>query len=138
MFREFEQALREARDDDEVKVVIIKGAGRCFSAGFDLEHIPESWYARRGEPPRNQRDKIIWNTEYCQDWLLHLFTFPKLTIAQVHGFVIGEGLIAMELRDNAVGPCSKKQKSRRIGGSLSQAMPHSADLAKQRFGSGML
>ena len=37
--RDFEASLEEAEDDDEIKVVIIKGAGRAFSAGFDISRV---------------------------------------------------------------------------------------------------
>jgi enoyl-CoA hydratase/carnithine racemase len=30
-------AITEAEDDDDVKVIVFKGAGRCFSAGAPLD-----------------------------------------------------------------------------------------------------
>jgi enoyl-CoA hydratase/carnithine racemase len=36
MFRELEQAALELNDDDELRVVVLTGAGKAFCAGFDL------------------------------------------------------------------------------------------------------
>ena len=36
MLADFDAALTQAERDDSVRVVIIKGAGRAFSAGYDI------------------------------------------------------------------------------------------------------
>ncbi|MEW1822206.1 enoyl-CoA hydratase-related protein [Arthrobacter sp. NPDC080031] len=36
MFRELEQAALELNDDDDLRVVVLTGAGKAFCAGFDL------------------------------------------------------------------------------------------------------
>jgi enoyl-CoA hydratase/carnithine racemase len=36
LVHELREAIRRVADDDEVKVVVLTGAGRAFSAGFDL------------------------------------------------------------------------------------------------------
>ena len=38
-FKEVLDAITQAEEDDEVKVIIFKGAGRCFSAGQDLSKV---------------------------------------------------------------------------------------------------
>lgn len=45
---DFDAALREAQNDKEVRVVIVTGAGRAFSAGSDLQ---ERSAASAAEPP---------------------------------------------------------------------------------------
>ncbi len=35
LLAEFEEALADVGKDDNIRVVIIKGAGRAFSAGYD-------------------------------------------------------------------------------------------------------
>ena len=46
MRREIMHALRAHDVDDSVRVTIIRGAGKCFSAGYDLAGSPTD-----GEPP---------------------------------------------------------------------------------------
>ena len=41
MFRELRRHVVELRDDDGVGCVVLRGAGRCFSAGHDLSSIAE-------------------------------------------------------------------------------------------------
>ena len=36
---EVTRVIREARDDDEIRAIILTGAGRGFCAGVDLEHL---------------------------------------------------------------------------------------------------
>ena len=40
-FQEFITALHEVDQDDEIRVVIVTGAGRAFSAGLDLEEAKQ-------------------------------------------------------------------------------------------------
>lgn len=74
--------LGAIKDDDEVKVAILKGAGeKAFCAGADLSEFlsaPPPVAARR---VRQQRD--LWGR------FLHL---PQPMIAAVHGFVLGSGI----------------------------------------------
>jgi len=50
-FQEFIAALHEVDQDNEVRVVIITGAGRAFSAGLDLEEATKG----RANPICRQR-----------------------------------------------------------------------------------
>lgn len=100
----FRSALDEAENDDEVKVVIIKGAGRSFCAGFDISrvyHVYEDFDDEPGKRRPSQRSRLyvdrIWS-EGNQRLLL----FPKITIAQVHGHCIGEGATIAEACDITV------------------------------------
>jgi len=74
-------ALDDARDDPEVRVVVLAGAGKAFCAGADLRDM-----TGRGEesglPPRGDLAQL-------------LLRFPKLhkpVIAKVHGAALGGGL----------------------------------------------
>ena len=40
LFHDWQAAMTEAEEDDDVKVVVFRGAGRCFSAGAPLD---QSW-----------------------------------------------------------------------------------------------
>ena len=101
----FVGVLDEIEMDDNIKVVIIKGAGRGFSAGFDLEMVykvyggekKESKEKTRKERP-NQRTRLIMDRTWT-GWNQKLLLFPKVTIAQVHGNCIGEGSTIAEACD---------------------------------------
>lgn len=78
---ELYQALGAVRADSDVRVLVIRGAGRAFCAGADLTEFgtaPSPTTARR---IRFLRD--VWTLLYGLD-------IP--TIAAVHGFVFGSGL----------------------------------------------
>jgi len=100
----FSAALDEAANDDALKVVIIKGAGRSFCAGHDLERIYkvyEEWDEEPGKRRPSQRSRLHTDRKWLevhQKLLLH----PRLTIAQVHGHCIGEGAAIAEMSDIAV------------------------------------
>lgn len=78
-------ALGEAANDTEVRVVVIRGEGPVFSAGMDIKELAS--LAGSPERLREFRRKAIeaWNLAE---------TMTKPTIAQVHGVCIGG---AMEL-----------------------------------------
>ncbi|MFC1969122.1 enoyl-CoA hydratase/isomerase family protein [Chloroflexota bacterium] len=79
---ELHQILGAIKDDDEVAVVIIKGAGdRAFCAGADLSEFltaPSPVIARQ----------IRWERDV---WGLFL-SLPQPIIAVLHGYVLGSGL----------------------------------------------
>jgi enoyl-CoA hydratase len=76
-------AVRQAAADDEIKVVVLRGAGRAFSAGYDLSE--------------EVADKIetadAWHQVLSQDVsvTLELLRLPKPTIAAVHGWCLAGG-----------------------------------------------
>lgn len=83
---ELEAAFAAAKADGDVAVVLLKGAGRSFCAGYDL--APDDWilsqYGADFEGPVNavvDRDDV---TEILERWL-RLWKFPKPIVAQVQG-----------------------------------------------------
>src|SRR3989304_10398695 len=51
---DFSAALDEAADDDNLKVLIIKGAGRAFCAGHDLTRIYKVYEEQDKEPGKRR------------------------------------------------------------------------------------
>ena len=78
------QALEEGKADDEVRCFVIKGAGRAFSAGYDMNVQTEGSLPRDaltmifGQHPTDMYRRSIWDN-------------PKPVIAQVHSFTLAGG-----------------------------------------------
>jgi len=80
------EALHSADDDPEVRVTIIRGAGTCFSAGYDLgggnagTELPFFTAAGEGQWPRH----------VTEGWM-SIWDLAKPVIAQVHGYCLAGG-----------------------------------------------
>ena len=101
IFDDFMAALDEAANDDELKAVIIKGAGRAFCAGHDLSRIYHV-YEEQDKEPGKRRPSQRARLRIDREWIAghqKIMLFPKVTIAQVHGHCIGEGAVIAELSD---------------------------------------
>ena len=80
-----EAALDEVVADDDVKVVVLTGAGeRAFSAGFDLE-------AAAGDSLGHAAEQWHEHLEYDVAVTMRLWSFPKPTIAAVRGHCLAGG-----------------------------------------------
>ena len=80
LWLDMQAALDDAREDEQIKVVVITGEGRAFSTGADL------------------KESKTRSIEYYRDYLVALqeasrtiIRFEKPTIAAVNGFAIGSG-----------------------------------------------
>jgi enoyl-CoA hydratase/carnithine racemase len=85
----FTIALRQAGADETVKVVILTGAGRAFSAGTDLKELAESGDFRGG--PDNPRA--------FDDLIDAIADFPKPLLCVVNGLAVGLGVTLLGLAD---------------------------------------
>ncbi|KAH0665961.1 hypothetical protein KY285_027167 [Solanum tuberosum] len=80
------EKLEKLEKDDSTKLVIIKGAGRAFSAGGDLKMFYDG---------RKTRDSCLEAT-YRMYWLCyHIHTYKKSLVALVHGMSMGGGASLM-------------------------------------------
>jgi enoyl-CoA hydratase len=76
------QVLKAVKDDGEVRVVILKGAGeKAFCAGADLSDFLSA-------PPPVAARQIRWGRDV---WGLFL-SVPQPVIAALHGYVLGSGV----------------------------------------------
>lgn len=78
---ETNRALRVLATDDGVGAVIVHGAGRAFSAGFDIKAS-----ALAGERTAAQWREVL---EADFDFVMQFWDCPKPTIAAVHGYCLG-------------------------------------------------
>jgi enoyl-CoA hydratase len=74
------QRLREIADDETVKVVVLTGAGRAFSAGYDLSEETED----RIEGAERWRRVLDDDVNLA----MALWSLPRPTIAAVHGWCL--------------------------------------------------
>lgn len=82
--RELYAALRELERDNEVRAVVLTGAGeRAFCAGSDINEITELLV-----PGAVLEKKLIFQNKVFE----LLRTFPKPTIAALNGYTYGGGL----------------------------------------------
>ena len=90
MLDEIDAAFDLARPDEEVKVVLVRGAGGVFSTGHDLG-TPEGieYRERLGAKPGIQTYDQF--KKYNLDLLLKWRNFPKPTLAMVEGYCIYAG-----------------------------------------------
>ena len=79
-----DRAIDEAVADPEVRVVVIEGAGRAFSAGYDLNQE----VAVVIEGPLQWRELLARDIAVT----LKVWDCPKPVIAQVHGYCLAGGL----------------------------------------------
>ena len=84
MRREIITALRAHDDDASVRVTIIRGAGKCFSAGYDL-----TGGAVDDEPPAYKSAGGLgsYPREVTETWM-SIWDLAKPVIAQVHSYCL--------------------------------------------------
>jgi enoyl-CoA hydratase len=94
---ELNDLLHDLEADDSVRVIILRGAGRCFSAGYDLT------------PPRGGADAVVrrhkaaddkgrrlvmgvrTGMQQITDIQMYYWNMAKVTIASVHGYCLAGG-----------------------------------------------
>lgn len=82
--------LNDAAEDDDIKVIILKGNGGAFSSGQDMNEVYE-WYNTPGDTRRpSQRRRLTVDRKTFGQYHELLF-HNKVTIAQVDGFALGGG-----------------------------------------------
>ena len=114
MLGALDECLDRAREDGDVRVLLLRGEGRAFSAGFDLE-----MGAAREDESREDYLRREISSEF--EHIMRFWDFPKPIIAAVHGYCLGS---SMEL--SAVCDITVSAEDCRFGA------------PEVRFGSGMV
>lgn len=90
MRRAIGEAMRDIANDDDMKVLLLRGAASIFCTGADMQNA-YSWYETKGDDRRpSQRRKIAVDREsfsFYHDYI----GFPKATVAQVETYALGGG-----------------------------------------------
>ena len=97
LMTELHEALWEADNDTSVHCVILRGAGRAFSAGYDLTGADSDYPPSRvhSEEKRYRGatsvDDDAWRLERSQRLRMALFDMHKPSIAQIQGYCLAGG-----------------------------------------------
>jgi enoyl-CoA hydratase/carnithine racemase len=96
-------------EDDDIKVVVLRGEGGVFSAGADMGNA-YAWYGPRDEERANgngksrrpsQRRRLTVDRKTFQFYHDYL-GYPKVTVAEVRGFALGGGFELALMSDISV------------------------------------
>jgi enoyl-CoA hydratase len=106
--KDFWKALTVVEEADDLKVLIIKGAGRALAAGAPLNEVGfvYGWKEpKHGEkaPKTAVRTRLKFDRKLFYECAQKLLFFPKLTIVQAHGFLLGASMDMYMLCDFIVG-----------------------------------
>lgn len=99
LFADLAVALGEAGADDSAKVVILRGEGRAFCAGGDVDDMP-----RRRSEEEYRRTRLPIERAVAQA----VRGLKKPLIAQIHGAAIGGGCVLAALCDLRVADTNTK------------------------------
>lgn len=87
MGEETVEAFHRARDDDDVRVVVLTGDGRAFCAGVDLDYLKAHMAGEiQGDGPRLGQESFV------RSFPLELVAYPKPVIAAINGDAFGVGV----------------------------------------------
>jgi enoyl-CoA hydratase/carnithine racemase len=129
LMMELREAMEEIGGDDSVRVVVIRGAGRCFGAGGDLKQARELASDLRGA------------RKLLENWHRTLFAVercPKIVIAAVHGFAFAGSLELVMACDLAIATEDARIGDQHMNyglasaGSASQRMPRLIGIRKAK------
>jgi enoyl-CoA hydratase len=106
--KDFWQALSVVEQADDIKVLIIKGAGRALAAGAPLHEVGfvYGWKApKAGQkmPKTAIRSRLKFDRNLFYECAMKLLFFPKITVIQAHGFLLGASMDMYMLCDFIVG-----------------------------------
>ena len=82
MYRQMEEHLEHLAADESVRVLIVRGAGKAFAAGTDIQQF-RGFTGADGVAYEQRMETIL----DC------LYRFPKPTLAAVHGYAVGAGIV---------------------------------------------
>jgi enoyl-CoA hydratase len=87
MLDAIERGLDEAEQNDDVRVVLLNGNGRAFSAGFDMT-APQP----DDEDEQSRIERIRRELQRDFDVIMRFWDCPKPTVAAVHGYCLGSAM----------------------------------------------
>ena len=85
MIDELESVLNKSELDENIRVILLSGNGRAYSAGFDFDI---------GSPPEEMSESEFMEQELKRsfDLIMRFWDCPIPTIAAVHGYCLGSSM----------------------------------------------
>jgi enoyl-CoA hydratase len=102
--------LDDLADDDDVKVVVLRGSGGVFSTGADMGNA-YAWYgpgsqnegeAGNGKSRRPSQRRRLTVDRKTFDFYHNYLGYPKVTVAEVRGYALGGGFELALMSDISV------------------------------------
>jgi enoyl-CoA hydratase len=87
--RELKGRVDQANADPDVHVIVLQGAGRAFSAGYDMKEYAEEGVDTQAEVWDPIRDFALM--KHNTDDFFSLWRSLKPTVAKVHGYAVAGG-----------------------------------------------
>jgi enoyl-CoA hydratase len=101
MRRRMSELLDEVATDDDIKVLVLRGAGGVFTTGADMNNA-YSWYGT-GESKRRPSQRRRLSVDRESFAFYHQYAnFPKVTVAQVETYALGGGFELALMSDVSV------------------------------------
>lgn len=88
MYRQIEAHLERLAADEATRVIIIAGEGKAFAAGTDIQQF-QGFTGEDGVAYERTMEAIVER----------LYTITKPTIAAIHGYAVGAGLVLASVCD---------------------------------------
>lgn len=80
---ELRLAFKDAEEDGNVRVIILRANGEAFCAGADLQYLKQL--------QANSFEQNLADSEHLKDLFLQIYLLKKMVIAQVHGSALAGG-----------------------------------------------
>jgi enoyl-CoA hydratase len=109
LLHELADALHEWEADSSVRVIILRGTGRVFSAGYDLTASrsgtsaqPRRTYTQTDDQGRRLLMNLRTSMQQITDIQLYFWNMAKVTVAELHGYCLAGGCELAMLADLVV------------------------------------